>query len=297
MVDHPGYFAWYELITTDVAAAKVFYADVVGWGTQDASTPDLAYALFTAGATPVGGLMELPEEARQMGATPRWAGYVGVKNIDAAADRIKRLGGAVYVPPTDTNIGRISVVADPQTANVCAGRRAEARPTAAAGPGKPGQVGWHELLASRLGEGACFLSRAFRLAEGGCRNQRWQTPISLFCRRRADDRRHVHQTPNEPVPFWLYYFNVDDIDAAAERVQRAGGRIFAGPLELPAAAGSPDAAIRRAPLCAAGKAGASRAVGWSTEWSGFSSKGQIGDAKPRGSAPTSDPKAIGRSTT
>ena len=28
------------------------------------------------------------------------------------------LGGAVYVPPTDTNIGRIAVVADPQTANL-----------------------------------------------------------------------------------------------------------------------------------------------------------------------------------
>ena len=38
MVDHHGRFAWYELITTDVAAAKAFYAEVVGWGAQDAST-------------------------------------------------------------------------------------------------------------------------------------------------------------------------------------------------------------------------------------------------------------------
>ena len=34
------------------------------------------------------------------------------------AERIMRLGGTVYVPPTDTNIGRISVVADPQTATL-----------------------------------------------------------------------------------------------------------------------------------------------------------------------------------
>ena len=115
MVRHPGRFAWYELITTDVAAAKAFYTDVVGWGAQDASTPALAYTLFTSEGTPVGGLMDLPEDARKMGATPRWMGYVDVNDVDATADRIKRLGGAVYVPPTDSNIGRISVVADPQT--------------------------------------------------------------------------------------------------------------------------------------------------------------------------------------
>ena len=49
MVRHPGRFAWYELITTDMAAARAFYTEVVGWGAHDASTPDLAYTLFTAG--------------------------------------------------------------------------------------------------------------------------------------------------------------------------------------------------------------------------------------------------------
>ncbi len=35
-----------------------------------------------------------------------------------------------------------------------------------------------------------------------------------------------------PVPFWLYYFNIDDIDAALERIKAGGGRILEGPLEL-----------------------------------------------------------------
>jgi predicted enzyme related to lactoylglutathione lyase len=48
---------------------------------------------------------------------PSWLGYVGVNDVDAAADRIKRLGGTVYVPPTDiANISRISVAVDPQMA-------------------------------------------------------------------------------------------------------------------------------------------------------------------------------------
>src|SRR5580704_18032238 len=73
MVYH-GRFVGYELMTTDMAAAKAFYASVVGWDAQDASLPDYAYALFTAASAPLGGLMELPQDARKMGATPRRGG-------------------------------------------------------------------------------------------------------------------------------------------------------------------------------------------------------------------------------
>jgi hypothetical protein len=55
-----GSFVWYELMTTDTAAAATFYANVVGWGAQDASTPDLAYTLFTAGS---GAGVSLPTSA------------------------------------------------------------------------------------------------------------------------------------------------------------------------------------------------------------------------------------------
>jgi hypothetical protein len=37
MADSHGRFIWYELTTTDMQAAKAFYAAVVGWGTRDAS--------------------------------------------------------------------------------------------------------------------------------------------------------------------------------------------------------------------------------------------------------------------
>ena len=33
-VSSQGRFLWYELATTDVEAAKAFYATVVGWDTQ-----------------------------------------------------------------------------------------------------------------------------------------------------------------------------------------------------------------------------------------------------------------------
>ena len=39
--------------------------------------------------------------------------------------------------------------------------------------------------------------------------------------------------PQIPHPFWLYYFNVDGIDAAMTRVKKAGGQILNGPMEVP----------------------------------------------------------------
>src|SRR5262245_61095944 len=114
-----GRFVWYELATTNMAAAKAFYSEVVGWGTQDASTAGMPYTLCAAAGATVCGLMELPESAREAGFRPSWLGYVGVNDVDAAASRIEQLGGAVHVPPQDIpNVSRFSVGVDPQMATI-----------------------------------------------------------------------------------------------------------------------------------------------------------------------------------
>ena len=56
--------------------------------------------------------------------------------------------------------------------------------------------------------------------------------------------------PTLPHPFWLYYFNVADVEAAANRVEARGGQILYGPLEAPGGAGiahcvDPQGAISR----------------------------------------------------
>jgi uncharacterized protein len=286
--DHHGRFVWYELLTTDVASAKAFYGKVLGWGAQDASTADLAYHQFTIGKVPVGGLMDLPPDARRMGASPRWRGYVGVDDVDAVADRIVRLDGAVYVPPTNTNIGRISVVADPQTATLAlvTGLKPGEQP---AEPDEPGRVGWHELLASDWKKAFAFYSELFGWrkadAEFGSTDKYQmfsvgeQTIGGMFTKR-----------PMEPIPFWLYYFNVDDVDSAAERVIAAGGQIFEGPIELPDGswiarcrdpAGTAFALQGNRSQDAIDRAPASE-LGWSAQWDGYSSQGRLLINKPRG---------------
>jgi predicted enzyme related to lactoylglutathione lyase len=289
MVEDQGRFVWYELMTTDMAAAKAFYANVVGWGAQDASTPDLAYALFTAGGASISGLMDLPEDAREMGATPRWMGYVGVNDVDTTADRIKRLGGAVYVPPTDTNIGRISVVADPQTATLALVTGLKLGQQQPAELDELGHVGWHELLATDWEKAFAFYVEIFGWQKADAETGPTNT-YQLFSARGQTIGGIFTKRPIEPVPYWLYYFNIGDIDAAAERVKTGGGKIFDGPIEVPGGSWTarcidPQGAI----FAMQGKRsqdGIRRAsapeLGWSAQWDGISSKGRLVVTKPRG---------------
>ena len=92
VINSRGRFVWYELITTDVSAAKAFYTTVMGWGAWDASIPGRPYTFFIAGNVPAGGAMEFAEDARKSGATPTWIGYIQVDDVDATADRVSAPG-------------------------------------------------------------------------------------------------------------------------------------------------------------------------------------------------------------
>jgi uncharacterized protein len=227
-------FLWYELMTTDTEAAKAFYAKVVGWGTRDASIPGRTYTLFTAGEAAVSGVIDLPADARKIGAEPSWMGYVGVDDVDATIDRIKRLGGTVHLPPTDIpNVGRLAVVADPQMATLALvkwlnpGHEQSEKPAEVK---TTGCVGWHELLAADWQKAFAFYREVFDWKNAGSDTTGTYQLISA-------GGQTIGGTFNKPamvpVPFWLYYFNVPDIDAAAERVKAGGGQILEGPLEVP----------------------------------------------------------------
>ena len=46
-------------------------------------------------------------------APSRWRIYFGVKDADAAAQRVRELGGTIVVEPIDCTFGRMVEVADP----------------------------------------------------------------------------------------------------------------------------------------------------------------------------------------
>ena len=233
MADSHGSFAWYELMTTDMEAAKAFYAGVVGWGAQDVSMPGTTYTLFTAGGALISGLTELSEDARKIGLRPSWLGYVAVDDVDASAERLKQLGGALHVPPTETpNISRFSIAADPQTATIALLKWLDGGQAPSAEFDAPGRVSWHELVAADLEAAFAFYRELFGWQKAGADTGPAGT-YQLFSVGEQTIGGMFTKPVAEPVPFWLYYFNVGDIDAAIRRVTAGGGAILDGPIEVP----------------------------------------------------------------
>jgi uncharacterized protein len=233
MANLHGRFVWYELATTDTQAAKAFYADVVGWGTQHVSMAGADYTLFTAGGAPVSGLMGLPEEMRKSGFRPSWLGYVGVDDVDATAERIKELGGAVHVPPTDIpNISRFSVAVDPQMATFALFKWLDRDQEQPPNMGAPGRVGWHELLAADWEKAWPFYRELFGWQKADADASAMIT-YQLFSAAGETIGGMFTKPSTAPVPFWLYYFNVGDIDMAMRRVKGRGGEILDTPIEVP----------------------------------------------------------------
>ena len=281
MSDGRGSFAWYELLTTDAAAARKFYGAVVGWEARDASTAVFPYTVFSADQTEVGGLMELPPEARRMGATPRWVGYVAVDDIDGTVERLRRIGGSVFVPPTDSNIGRVSIVADPQTATFgLVGGLKRGGPSEQ--PERPGQVGWHELFAADGKSAFAFYSELL----GWQPSARANDPPDFYQLVAVGGRTFggmFDKLPRAPVPFWLYYIEVSDVAVAVARVKEGGGQVVQGPIELPdrcwiARCIDPQGAM----FSLQGKSSqtgiepsSTRELAWAAEWGGFASRGKV----------------------
>jgi predicted enzyme related to lactoylglutathione lyase len=230
----PANFVWYELMTTDAKAAETFYRKVVGWITQDASQPAMAYTLLLAGETPTAGLMTLPKDAGDAGAKPAWIGYIGVGDVDAYAGRIAKAGGKVHVPPSDIpNIGRFAMVSDPQGVAFNLFKPVADMPQPPADSIKPGFVGWHELVALDGEKAFAFYADLFGWTKVEAIDMGAMGRYQLFAAGGAPIGGMMTKPPGMPMPFWTYYFQVDSIGAAMERLKTNGGTVLNGPMQVP----------------------------------------------------------------
>jgi predicted enzyme related to lactoylglutathione lyase len=234
MSKYHGKFIWYDVMTTDTRAAETFYKRALGWSAKGSGMGDRSYTLFSMGPVNVGGLMLITEEARAMGVPPCWTGYVAVDDVDDYAARVKKAGGAVHRGPEDIpGVGRFAVVADPHGAVfiIMKGNSAEGPPTAA--PDAPGHVGWRELSAGDGNKDFEFYSGLFGWTKTEAFDMGKMGVYQTFSTGDGMVGGMMTKMPEAPAPFWLYYFNVEAIDAAVARVKAAGGRIALDPQQVP----------------------------------------------------------------
>ncbi len=230
-----GRFLWYECLTGDKDAAVDYYTKLVGWGTAIFEGGDEPYTMWTAGETPVGGVMPLPEEARADGASPFWLPYVSTPDTNGTAEKVKQLGGSVlHGPMTVPTVGDMAVLRDPQGA-VFACYTPENAPENIDQPPSVGRFSWNELATTDWEAALAFYSALFGWEKKEAMDLGEMGLYQMYGNPGADTPLGgmFNKPPEMPVPAWVLYTMVDDVDRSAEAIKELGGQVVNGPMEVP----------------------------------------------------------------
>lgn len=219
-------FCWYELRTTDVGAARRFYASVLG---TDGVAQSCAESRCCERRLR-GEITQLPERAAAQGAPAHWLGHIGVADVDEAARGLVARG-AVQLGPTRRAADRPAwaLLRDPLGAIVALSERPV--PKTCAG------IHWHELYSQdpeREAEiyGELFGWQKTQVLElggelGSYQMFRWDSAGPSRGGMLSIARRpQVH-------PQWLFYFSVPELDGAVSRARAGGATLINGPLVSP----------------------------------------------------------------
>lgn len=223
----PGSFCWPELATRDAAAARRFYGALFGWKSRDApGVPGAGYAIFDRAGRDAAALTTGMRE----GEPPHWDSYVAVASADETAAKAKALGGTVVRGPLDVGTnGRMAVVRDPQGAALALWE-AKAHP----GIGLEGEIGslcWTELATTDVAAASWFYGGLFgwRFKRGAAGEDYTEvavggTYVGGICA--------LDPGPGAR-PAWCPYFRVADCDVSVAAARASGGRLLAGPSDVP----------------------------------------------------------------
>jgi predicted enzyme related to lactoylglutathione lyase len=238
MKNRHGAPIWYELLTSDAAGSKAFYDDVIGWSiAPQSSAPGVDYRMIAASDGGfVGGMMPLTPDMVRNGAKPTWLFYIGVDDVDATARLVTEKGGAIHLPPFDIpEAGRAAMVADPQGNPFYIMRGASEEPSTAWDRMAMGRCNWNELATSDQTAGNAFYADVFGWTYPHKMDMPDDMGAYMFIEAGGETigatmKAGVQQ--GQPTG-WQFYFRAPDIDVAAEKVRANGGKVHAGPMEVP----------------------------------------------------------------
>ena len=114
-----GTFFWNELCARDIAGAKKFYSETIGWSFDGMPMPGGGnYWVAKMGEQPVGGLFDI--SAPEFNGMPEcWMSYIAVDDVDARVKKALTAGAKLIKPIFDVpGVGRIAVLREPGGAGV-----------------------------------------------------------------------------------------------------------------------------------------------------------------------------------
>lgn len=230
--------SWVDLSTTDVPAAKEFYASLFGWEYEDHQMgPEMMFALAKVDGGVAGVIFTQHGEEKEMGAPPHWNVYVSVDDVDEVAGKVEELGGKLIAGPFDVpQPGRMCVVQDPSGGFVQFWQPGEGAPVRIRE--EHGSLCWAELLTEDQAGAEEFFTELLGV---GLETEAMPTP--------EDGDYHMLMAGDYPaagimdlpqelidqgVPaHWEAYFRVDDAKSVVEKATAQGGQVVFGPEVMP----------------------------------------------------------------
>ncbi|MGH9089046.1 MAG: VOC family protein [Acidimicrobiales bacterium] len=222
---------WIDLWTSDVEAARRFYAELFGWE-AGAPTPDFGgYFMWMRDGAPVaGGMGDMPD----MPAADRWTIYLATDDVAKALELTPAAGGQVEQPMIPVaDLGLQAAATDPSGARVGFWQPGTFHGFTVLG--EPGAPSWFELLtrdhASAVAYYRSVLGWETGEVPGDIAYTTMQEPGTDTARAGVMDAANF--LPEGVPSHWSVYWHVEDADAAVARVVELGGAVVAAPVDTP----------------------------------------------------------------
>jgi uncharacterized protein len=238
----PGTFSWVELLTSDAAAAKEFYSQLLGWTYDDLPLSEGGtYTMVLKDGKRVAGLHQ---PAADNAAPPNWLSYVTVEDADAAVARATELGAQTLAGPFEVEkAGWMAVLQDSQGAVFAVWQPRES--IGAELVNDPGSLTLNQLNAADPDAARGFYSALF-----GWRVETANEDPPYWGIYNGDTLNGglMELPPDSGAPpHWLAYFTVEDMDVPNARIPELGGNVLVPPMKIQSGrilvAGDPQGAV------------------------------------------------------
>jgi uncharacterized protein len=225
----PGTISWTDLVTTDQAAAKEFYAGLFGWEYDDQPAGEgVIYSMAKLRGHSVAAISPQQQSEVDQGIPPHWNLYVTVEDVDATTASADGAGGQALAGPFDVfDAGRMSVLADPAGAVLCLWQ-----PGTSIGAeivNEPGAMSWADLATTDAPA-----AQAFYAALLGWRFEAMSEEPPYWVIFNGERSQGGMTVPPPGVPAnWFPYFAAIGIEETMQIAEAFGGNPFLGPIDVP----------------------------------------------------------------
>lgn len=229
----PGTPCWADLWTSDVAGTRRFYCELFGWEALDPDPSYGGYFNFSRRGTWIAGCMG---DMGDMQATDTWKPYLSTADMAKTMDAAEAAGARIVLRGEPVgDLGVQGVLVDPTGAVI--GLWQPGTWSGFSVLEEHGAPSWFELHTRDHAGAVAFYRDVFDF-EIGTVGDSAQFRYSTLRRPGADDDLagvcdDDGVLPEDQAAHWAIYWEVDDVDAAAARVEELGGTVHSGARATP----------------------------------------------------------------